>query len=348
MKNRFLELSGMAPEDAGDVDVRFKVLASQLCSISAYGDFILRQAFAQTAEGSYLDRHCEQNGIGRKRAERAQGSLTFSVGKEPAETDVEVPQGTLCSCEKDRCLSFETTEKGTVHAGETAVTVPAQALGTGEAYNAASGAVTVLVTPPAGIAEVVNSAAFYGGTEEENDFLLRRRLLEHLREFPNGLNRAHYVQKARTLEYVLDAKIFLRDTADGRTPVLVVRTDGSGTLTAQQRTEIAALFDDYEMIGKKPETVAAVPKKITFAVNLSVKSGFDVQETVQKIKAAVQRVFSVREIGYSLPLADVTKEISMLEGVNGFDFDGYGLYGIIPAAMTEYIELARVEVSVYD
>ena len=55
--------------------------ASEFYSLSCYGDFILKQAFVQSAGGEYLDRHGYMRMCERKAGRKASGVLTFSVSE---------------------------------------------------------------------------------------------------------------------------------------------------------------------------------------------------------------------------------------------------------------------------
>ena len=152
--------AGFAPDDASDAGIRIRVLAGEIYTALRMLEVVKDEAFPQTASGEALELHAMERGLSRKPAVRAQGTLTFS--RETALTyDVEIPQGTACAASAG-AAEFETTEAAVLAAGALSVTVPAQAVAGGKAFNAAAGAVDTLVTPPAGIEGVTNGAAFSG------------------------------------------------------------------------------------------------------------------------------------------------------------------------------------------
>ena len=51
--------TGFVPDEASDISIRLRVLASQIHSAAETGKWLLRQMFFSTAEGEFLDRHAE-------------------------------------------------------------------------------------------------------------------------------------------------------------------------------------------------------------------------------------------------------------------------------------------------
>ena len=135
--------AGFAPDDASDAGIRIRVLAGEIYTALRMLEAVKDEAFPQTASGEALELHAMERGLSRKPAVRAQGTLTFS--RETALTyDVEIPQGTVCAASAG-AAEFETTEAAVLAAGALSVTVPAQAVAGGKAFNAAAGAVDTLV-----------------------------------------------------------------------------------------------------------------------------------------------------------------------------------------------------------
>ena len=76
MKIEFAGEKGEAVKELSDIEARFKAVASEIYSVSAYGDYIMKQSFPQTATGEFLDRHAELRSITRKTASYAKGAIT--------------------------------------------------------------------------------------------------------------------------------------------------------------------------------------------------------------------------------------------------------------------------------
>lgn len=206
MKSAFFEKTGENVELMSDLGARFQAVASELFSLSCYSDFVLKQAFVQSATGEYLDYHAALRDMERKTAAKAYGELTFSLS-EAAETDAEIPQGVICSAPDKPFIQFVTTESAVIEAGELSVTVPAEALEGGASYNAGANTVTVMVNPPSGVAFVNNENAFTGGWDDESDEGLRKRILSSYSVPPNGISPASIAESILKLDDVLDCNV---------------------------------------------------------------------------------------------------------------------------------------------
>lgn len=216
MQKRFTDLAGYSPDDASDLGIRLRLLAEEIYSIGAAVEWLKRQTFAQTATGQELEYRAQERGLARKEAVPAQGTLTFSRDS-AVWFDAPVESGIVCSTAGANPVQYVTTEAAVLKAGTLSVEVPARAMESGSAGNAAAGTVTVMVTVPTGIQSVKNAAAFTGGEDVESDDALRGRLLQSGIEAANGGNAAFY------RDYAL--------ACDGVDSVSVVpRANGTGTV----------------------------------------------------------------------------------------------------------------------
>ena len=347
MKDEFFKLTGISPDNAGDLGVRLKVLAGELYSLSCYGDFILKQAFPQTATNEYLDMQSNQRGIFRKTSSKASGILTFSL-KEAIENDVEVPLGTICSSSENPRLSFATTQKGLIKAGSLTADAVAESIGDGEEYNVKSGEISVMVTPPASVFSVINNEKFAGGCDSETDEALRDRLMESVINFPNGFNTQSYAERIETLDYVLDASVINAwDNETGTCLIAYVRTK-SGRLTSSNISEIESLFMESIIAGYEISVEEATNVDINFRVNVFADKGQDEDEIKRQVEKIVKKFFDKRNIGESVSLIKLSRELSTVDGIKNFDFDNYDNRLFITTGMDAYIKLASLEVNIND
>ena len=90
MKNSYFSVTGETLSEDSETAKRLEAVASELYSLSCYGDYIFKQAFVQTATGKYLDYHAQLRGVTRKTASSSAGEVTFSV-IEPLEEDIIIP-----------------------------------------------------------------------------------------------------------------------------------------------------------------------------------------------------------------------------------------------------------------
>ena len=81
MLDCFGERTGMGLSKSCDLAARLYALAAQIYSLQIQADWVKRQAFPQTAEGEFLDRHAELRGLTRKEATAARGVVRFFAGE---------------------------------------------------------------------------------------------------------------------------------------------------------------------------------------------------------------------------------------------------------------------------
>lgn len=146
------------------------------------GTEVVAASFPQWAWGEYLDDHGELRNLGRLSATAAGGIVTFSgdegtvvaagtvVGVEPPDPDTPAPE-------------YVVAETGiipapVIPATEGVIDLPVQAAEPGSLGNVSGGAVTALITPTPGVAEVTNADPIVGGTDPEADAPFRDRILE--------------------------------------------------------------------------------------------------------------------------------------------------------------------------
>lgn len=116
---------------------------------------------------------------GRLQGDYATGSITFQAAY-PATSDIIIPAGSKCYAitEDNTKIYFQTTEEGTIVAGESDITIAARASERGPGSNIGPYEVSGLIARITGISSVENSLDFTGGTEDETDSELRERYFD--------------------------------------------------------------------------------------------------------------------------------------------------------------------------
>ncbi|MDE6124700.1 MAG: baseplate J/gp47 family protein, partial [Eubacterium sp.] len=206
MKAAFQQEKGEPVANLSDLELRFKAVASEIYSVCAYGDYIFRQGFPQTATGMYLDRHAQLRSITRKKAARASGELTFSLS-EAASKSVTIPAGTICSAAGRPFIQFATDKRAIISAGRLSVSVPATALRTGQEHNVEAGCVIDMVNPPDYVFSVTNDEAFTGGWNDESDEALRERILSSYSSRKNAVSAEGVREILLSLDEITDALV---------------------------------------------------------------------------------------------------------------------------------------------
>ena len=115
MLSAYGEKTGVAPAEGCDLSARLYACAAQVFSLYVQAGWVARQAFPQTAEGEYLDRHAQLRGLERKEPVAARGVVRFS-GEISENTDRPIPAGTVCMTAG--LIRFETIEDGLLAAGQ--------------------------------------------------------------------------------------------------------------------------------------------------------------------------------------------------------------------------------------
>ena len=268
------------------------------------------QSFPQTAEGEMLDRHAEARGITRLAAERAKGALRFSVSQAAA-SDLAIPAGSVCLTRSGE--AFETTEEGVLKAGELSVDIPAQAVETGAAGNAAAGRIALMSPYPAGIQRCTNPAAFTGGRDREGDESLRARVLGSFRRLPNGANAAFYETVALSHSGVAAAAAVGRARGTGTVNVYLTAPAGvpSQALLAEVEADLAARREIAVDVKALAPTTAAV--NVAAAVKPEAERSF--AEVKAAVEEALRRHFTGTLLGKGVFLAELGSLIYQVDGV---------------------------------
>ncbi len=313
MLQEFGARTGLEPVEGCDLSVRLYAAAAQVCALYAQADWVARQAFPQTAQGEYLDRHAQLRGLERKGAVAAQGTVRFTAG-EAMQQDRLIPQGTVCMT--TGLVRFETTKAGYILAGELTADVPVQALEAGTAGNVGAGTITDMAVAPMGIASCTNPQPCAGGEDAEEDEALRERVLDTFLRLPNGANAAFYEQGALSFEGVSAAAVVPRPRGTGSVDVVVASTAGLpdqellGQLTDyfQSRREIAV---DVQV--RAPETV-----QVNVAVQVQAQNGWNEEQVRAQAEQALREYFTGKLLGQRVLLAKLGDIIYTCDGVENY------------------------------
>lgn len=316
MKEDFRSLSGINADDASDIGIRLRVVAGQLFALYSKCDWLLRQAFPQTASGEYLDLHAQQRALTRKSAYKALGEITFYRETE-ALTDIVIPKGTICSTSGGNAKRFITTEDGVLQAGLLSVTVSAQAESAGKDYNCAANTITVMVTAPQGIISATNEREFTGGYDIEDDESLRKRLQNTYSDISNGANAAFYREIALKHSDIGDANAVAR--ARGRGTVDVAIFSASNTPPSQQVIdEVKQMLNDAREVGTDVNVYAAKEIAVPIRIDVLAGVGFSTEELINSVTDAVTSFIHNIGIGKTMHLKDLHTLLGNIKGVENY------------------------------
>ena len=313
MKARFEKDSGCALTEGGDMQVRLYAAAAQLQSLYIYNDWVRAQCFPQTARGEYLDYHAQMRGLSRNQAEKATGSLRFSIDEELV-YDVPIPAGTVCRTVTG--LGFVTNEDGSIPAGELSCDVACEAEEAGAAGNVPEGTIVYMVNAPVGVSACENRAAFSGGADEESDEELRARVLASFKTLPNGANAAYYEKEALSVNGVAAVTVLPKNRGLGTVDIVISAEDGlpsQALLTAvrDRLEDTREICCDIRV--SAPETV-----EIDISAAVTPAPGVDSAELSARVSAALSDYFGGGLLGKDVLLVKLGSIIYSVDGVENY------------------------------
>lgn len=341
MQSAYFEKTGTTVDWHSDTGIRLQTVASELLSLYAYSDFVLKESMVQTAEGSYLDNHAALRGMQRKTASNASGQLTFYI-PEVQETAVTIPEGTICAMKSKPFVQLITTQEGYIAAGDTAVSVPASATRPGADGNAPAGTVTVMVNPPTEVLGVINDTAFEGGFDAESDEALRNRILTSYKICQTGFSPASVREQLLQIEELADCSVQFQPNE-----YLIDIKPKSGQLTEALETEIerrlaVTAVTDY------PVVIRCCSLK-TFHLVLNLHMYYADATAEEAAKTRVAAICSALHIGESLSLSRVSYALADLASVRYCETASTeATEGIVLCDSSEALALADIEVHCYE
>lgn len=251
-----------------------KVFSQALHATYKTLEWLLRQVFAATADGIYLEQHGIEIGVTRLDA-------SFAVGTATAVTTIGtvIPINTMMT-RSDGAL-FRTTAAYAAIAASTVIAMRAD--DAGRAWNTDSGTALALVTPIVGVGTItVDTGAIKGGTDQENLESLRARILQRKANPPRGGSPSEYVQWALAKPGVTRAFVRRATPAAGSVTVYFMMDDdtATGIPTAAHVSDLQTRLG--ALAPADANVIAAAPTSL--AVNVTVQ---DLTPSTQTIRDSV-------------------------------------------------------------
>lgn len=318
MKSAYEQESGNTFNEASDIAIRLRVLAGEIYNTQVNMEWIRRQMFAETASGECLDMLAKQRGIERKSAQKAQGELTFYIN-EPVDHNILIPKGTVAATLDEVPVRYVTTEDEEIFAGNTLVSVFAEAESAGSNGNVAVGKVVAAVSVPAEIDSVRNRESFLGGTDEEADEQLRNRIKDSYLRLPNGTNAAYYEQLALTVNGITKACAAGKNRGAGTVDVFV---SGNGDVVPRSIVnEAQALISGKRELNVDVKVEAATLVEFDLDVIVYKKSQFAADEVKEKCRQAFTGYVNSLGVGTKGYLSGVGRALLDTECIENYEFN---------------------------
>lgn len=316
MAEVFQRETGLTLSGGGDMAVRLYAVAEQIYALYVQADWVNRQCFPQTAVEDYLDLHAQLRGLTRREAAAAEGVIRFQTDS-PAEADLPIQAGTVCMTAGG--LRFETTEAGSIPAGETAAEVPARAAEPGASGNVAAGTIRAMAVAPVGVSRCTNPEGFSGGLDAESDEALRSRILETFRRMPNGANAAYYEQEAMSFPQVAAAVAVPRPRGVGSVDVVV--STPAGVPDGALLEELQSYFEQRREIAVDVQVRAPEVKNVTVTIRVAAEDNRDGETVRQAVEQAVRSWFDGRLLGQNVLRARLGALAFAVDGVKNYVID---------------------------
>ena len=242
---------------------------------------ILKNGFAKTAEGEYLDNKVLEQGLTRKAATAATATVkitgspnsTISMGDKVASDD----------------LIFTIIENATLD-GNGNAEVTASCDTPGKIGNVPVGAVNKFPVTLPGLVTVTNEEAAFGGYDEETDDELRERYFEKVSLPATSGSKYHYIGWAKEVSGVGDAKCLPLWNGNGTVKVIIINSE-KGAADADLIQRVADHIEENRPIGASVTVASATPLLINISVSLVLSSGITEEIAVERITKSVTDYF---------------------------------------------------------
>lgn len=248
---------------------------------------VLKNGFAETAEGEYLDKKCAEIGIERKQATRAYGTvqITGAVG-------VTIAKNILIASD---AVTFMTTESKII--GATGIeSVQAECVQAGTIGNVPSSAIKFFPVTIPGLTKVNNENPFVGGYNEETDESLRERYLDKANKPITSGNTYHYMMWAKSVDGVGDAKVFPLWNGNGTVKVAICDINKRAA-DSKLVTDTASYIETVRPIGATITVESATEKAINITANIVLIHGRTIEQVQADFEKAVATSF--KEIAFT-------------------------------------------------
>lgn len=345
MKIEFAGEKGEAVKELSDIEARFKAVASEIYSVSAYGDYIMKQSFPQTATGEFLDRHAELRSITRKTASYAKGAITVYRTESSIGSVVSIPKGTIFSVSDKPFIQFATDRAYSISSAAFSVSVSVTALKTGAEYNIQSETAFTAVNPPAYLESAVSSADFSGGWDMESDEALRERILSSYKSRKNAVSAEAVRETLLTLSEVTDAVVFPSENYR----LNVCLKTKSGKISAALKNEATDMLGFAVLCGVTLVFTAATEQLFDVTAEVKMLSGYSSSQIENKIKEKVKEFCSNEKIGRNYSESAIAAYCSGIDGVEYINvFLGSGSIQAAACGSSNFLKLDNVEVFIHE
>ena len=290
---------------------------------------VLNQILVKSADGSWLNLHCEGIEVEQKAATKAGGTVYFT--RAGTQGNVPIPAGRVVRTLPDgtgQVYRFVTTADAVLPDGSSSVAVPVESEEYGNAANVAAGQITEIVTTIPGIDVVENRADWLdseGADTEADESLKQRYTLKW--QGNNGCNKYAYEGWARGVAGVAGVRVIDRHPRGQGTVDVVIRGT-AGVPTEELLLQVDAVIRDEYPINDDALVKGVTPVDVALSANLVLLSG-DPDTIVAEVTTRLTALFSAAttlagitplRIGEDLVLDRLVAVIMAVDGIKEIEW----------------------------
>lgn len=234
----------------------------------------------ENLSGNELERFIYQRtGIKRKPATKATTVVTIS-GQEGAK----ISKGDLVGTDTVNFISIEDKTIGPT--GQMTVLVECELAGT--IGNVPAGAIKYFPVSIPGLTSVTNLEPVVNGYDAESDSDLRQRYYERIQTPATSGNKYHYLNWAKEVTGVGDAKVIPLWNGPGTVKVVIVDSN-KNPATEDLIDNVFTHIEDVRPIGATVTVVSAVAKNVEITAKVSLAEGYTIQLVLDKFKSDLEQ-----------------------------------------------------------
>lgn len=271
-----------------------KPVSDEIADIRIRNEEILKNGFALTAEGVYLDNKVAEQGIKRKPA--TYSSVKVTITGIPG---VIITEGDKVASDT---ITFSISQSAVV-GEEGSATVQAVCDIPGKSGNVPIGAINRFPVTLSGLVGVTNTESATDGFDEETDDELRTRYFEKVSLPATSGSKYHYVMWAKEVSGVGDAKCLPLWNGNGTVKVIIINSD-KGIASEELISEVVNHIEENRPIGAEVTVESAEPLVIDISVSLVLVNGVDIDTAKNKVSESITKylqknAFSSTYISYA-------------------------------------------------
>ncbi len=297
-------------------------------------DSILDKGFADTANDKNLEKIVGEVGLTRKNATKATGTVTIT-----GTNGSKIVKGEMVASDNVNFLFLQDLK-----IENNSIDVLVECEKVGSVGNVPAGAIKYFPKTLSGLQSVINKSAFTNGYDEETNDSLRERYYTKVRTPATSGNKNEYLNWAKSVVGVGDAKVFPETNLSGEhqngcVKVVIINSNKVGA-SADLINQVSTYIEENRPIGCTLYVASAAEKSINVSFILNLESGY----TLENVKTTIENTLK----NYLKEIAFVKDYVSYAKiGAFILDTDGVIDYSnLLVNNSTDNVSLGSEEVAI--